>query len=78
MEDKVVAGAVVEVLGAYHVAGHNSDRLSHPDSPTEAGPIYPPASPLCRTSNLKSQMCNREYGMKSNFGSCRQKSAFEF
>ena len=40
--DKVVAGeVVVEVLGAYHVAGHNSDRLSHPDSPTEAGPIYP-------------------------------------
>ena len=39
--DKVVAGEVVEVLGAYHVAGHNSDRLSHPDSPTEAGPIYP-------------------------------------
>ena len=52
MEDKVVAGEVVEVLGAYHVAGHNSDRLSHPDSPTEAGPIYPPS--LASAEDLKS------------------------
>ena len=45
--DKVVAEEVVEEVlgGGYHVAvGHNSDRLSYPDSTTEAGPIYPPAS----------------------------------
>ena len=40
--DKVVAGeVVVEVLGWYHVASHNSDRLSHPDSPTGGAAIYP-------------------------------------
>ena len=40
--DKVVTGEVVEVLVAwYHVVGHNSDRQSHPDTTTEAGPIYP-------------------------------------
>ena len=43
--DKVVAGEVVEVLGAYHVAGHNSDRLSHPDSPTGGAAIYPGLQP---------------------------------
>ena len=52
VEDKVVAGEEVEVLGAYHVAGHNSDRLSHPDSPTEAGPIYPHG--LASSQDLKS------------------------
>ena len=40
-----VAGEVVEVLGAYHVAGHNSDRLSHPDSPTGGAAIYPGLQP---------------------------------
>ena len=50
--DKVVAGEVVEVLGAYHVAGHNSDRLSHPDSTTGAGPIYPTTASDLHTLSL--------------------------
>ena len=37
--DKVVAK--LRGWGLYHVAGHNSDRLSHPDSPTGGAAIYP-------------------------------------
>ena len=31
--------------GLYHVAGYNSDRLSHPDSPTGGAAIYPGLQP---------------------------------
>ena len=50
--DKVVAGEVVEVLVSYHVASHNSDRLSHPDSTTGAGPIYPTTASDLHTMSL--------------------------
>ena len=53
MEDKVVAGEVVEVLVSYHVASHNSDRLSHPDSTTGARPIYPSMASDLHTMSLK-------------------------
>ena len=41
--DKVVAK--LRGWGLYHVAGYNSDRLSHPDSPTGGAAIYPGLQP---------------------------------
>ena len=41
--DKVVAK--LRGWGLYHVAGYNSDRLSHPDRPTGGAAIYPGLQP---------------------------------